>query len=156
MNNKLKILIVSPRSNPKYGLENFYEAAFIKLGHTVHLISADRSLSSLASFSGIRKRMQQRLSRLSYLGNKPDLEAEHLIIAAKNIRPDLTIIVRGERLVARTLGELRRLSTMGCVNIYTDHPFVIPGPGAVQMADSLAMYSVVFSSTRSLIPVFYQ
>lgn len=144
-----KILIVGSTTSGPQSLEVFYRNAFESLGHRVHMTAVKPKY-------GWRQRVRQRIARMSYRGLAPDSDGELVVREAEEFRPDLTIVFRGECLKASPVARLRELSSLGCINIYTDSPFVIPGSGAAKMMPTLAMYSCVYTFSRGLIPAFEQ
>lgn len=151
--NNLTILIICPERPGEFGLAAFYASAFRSLGHRVHVIRDNNRQSFI---SETKSRVIRRFSRCTYTGFPPDLDGEHLLQNAAEIKPDLTVVIRCERLMANVIAGLSRYSRLGCVNIYPDAPFVIPGSGAVRLAEALGEYSAVFTFSRNLIPVFHQ
>lgn len=127
----------------------FYRNAFEALGHVVRMVA-------ITPHYGWRHKIRQRLARLCYRGLPPDEMGESIVRAAEEFHPDLTIVFRGECLKAEPVARLRELSCLGCVNVYPDSPFVIPGSGAAKMMPTLAMYSCVYTFSRGLIPAFEQ
>lgn len=150
----ISVLVVCPIEQ-KIGLGKFYEIAFQSLGCKVSLFGLEKT-SSVLSFNGVRERVRSKISGLMYKGLPPDIVANNLIQFAQNIKPDLIVVIRCERLQSNTINKLNEFAKIGCVNIYPDHPFVIPGRGAVQLAESLQHYSVVFTFGQNLVPIFYQ
>ena len=148
-NTKPKILIVGTTPAELQSLEMFYRNAFVSLGHTVHM-------TSVYPKYGWPQRLRQRIARMSYQGLAPDSDGESIVREADAFRPDLTIVFRGEHLKARPVAHLRELSSLGCINIYTDSPFVIPGSGAANLIPTLSMYTCVYTFARALLPVFHQ
>lgn len=146
---RLKILIVAQALPGKHNLEMYYRNAFEALGHTVRV-------AAIAKGIDWGHRLITRVARMSYRGVGPDLTGESVIRLAVDFRPDLTIVFRGERLKDEAVLHLRDLSRLGCINIYTDSPFVMPGSGVAQMMPTLAMYSCVYTFSRGLIPAFEQ
>lgn len=150
---KRSILIITQGPPPEIGLERFYENAFRFLGYEVRIAGIKEGITALEDS---RDRIRQRIARIRYDGFPPDLKAEHLHDLARALKPYLTVVFRGERLRSETIEILDQSSEAGCINIYPDDPFVIPGSSAVQMFDSFRAYSKVFTFSRTLVPVFYQ
>lgn len=147
------VLIVTQGPPPDVGLERFYENAFQRLGYGVHIAGIRIGMTA---FKNVHDRVRQRVARVRYDGFSPDLKAEHLNDLVCTLKPYLTVVFRGERLRSETIVMLDKYSEAGCINVYPDDPFVIPGSSAVQMFDSFRAYSKVFTFSRTLIPVFYQ
>jgi len=145
----MKIAIVSSHPTPEHSLEAFYERAFQAIGHSV-------SRWSLLGGYGLSDRILNRHRSLRRWGIQTQLSAAGVVERISASRPDLTVVVRCETLCAESIRELRSRSSIACVNVYPDHPFVVPGTGAVQMADSLGAYDCVFTFAHGLVPVFYQ
>lgn len=152
----LSVLIVAPHILRGAGLEDFYARALQELGHKVTVLSVDGPARTFAAFNLTKRRLANRLSKLRYQGQPPTLLAEHIVTCADSLRPDLTIVFRCERLAPETIRALREASRYACVNIYPDHPFVIPGAGAVRLGAALREYTAILTFARCLIPVFYQ
>lgn len=147
------ILIITAMKTERVGLAELYGAAFRRLGFAVSIVGIEPRETQPAR---MHERIRGLRAQLSRRGLPPDKKAPHLIETAKSLRPLLTIVTRGERLKADTVREIRKLSSLGCVNIYTDAPFAIPGRSAAQLFDSLSEYTAVFPFSKALIPVFFQ
>lgn len=149
LNNKPRIMIVGSALPAPQSLETFYKNAFETLGHTVHQ-------TCIAPNHGLIHRVRQRLGRLSHTGLPPMETGESVMQEAQRFKPDLTIVFRGEHLRPEPVEYLNKLSTLGCVNIYTDSPFVIPGNGAAKLMPSLQSYSCIYTFSKGLLPAFSQ
>src|SRR5579871_2252890 len=148
-----RILLVCQAPPPEASLERFYQRAFEALGFEVHLAGIKGPTGTL---EGVFERARRRVARARHAGFPPDISADHLADLARTLRPHLTVVFRCERLQHGAIERMDALSDLGCVNVYSDSPFVIPGNSAVQMYDSLHAYSTVFTFARSQVPVFYQ
>lgn len=135
------------------GLAHFYENAFRSLGHNVYRfpLNVDKGWSFRVISAINSKMVKSGLYEFS-----PDLDGQDVISYAKRTKPDLSVVIRGERLKPETIHELDNISSIGCINIYPDNPFVIPGPRAALMMTSLREYKIILTFSKSLIPVFYQ
>lgn len=147
------ILIICSYGPPEFGLERFYENAFRSLGYNVCMVAAQEKLSF---FSKGEKIIKNKIAQLTHRGFPPNTTGTHLINLAKELQPYLTIVVRGENLIADAIMQLNDLSLHGCINIYPDYPFVIPGKSVYQLNDSLGSYRAVFIFSKNLVPIFYQ
>jgi hypothetical protein len=148
-----RILIVSPGSEiSDHSLESFYQRAFAALGCNVRALPLLRG----RLFDSISDRIRRRLGKMLPTGLSPDLLGIACRREAREFQPDITFVIRGERLRPEAIQELDRISQKGCYNIYPDHPFAIPGPGALRLQQSLKEYRAVLTFARALIPVFLQ
>ena len=111
---------------------------------------------STSHIADVYDRARRRVARVRHDGLAPDVPAEHLAQFARSHRPYLTVAFRCERLTPETIGVLNANSELGCVNVYTDSPFVIPGNSAVRMFDSLREYRAVLTFAKSLLGSFRQ
>lgn len=149
----MRVLIVSPGVRvTDFSLESFYRRAFTQLGCQAEIVCMMQPGRLAAIEDGLRR----RVGRMIRTGLPPDMHGRRIVSTARDFRPDITIVVRGERLRAEAVGALEALSPRGCYNIYPDHPFTIPGPGAVRLREALGQYRAVFTFSRSLVPVFMQ
>ncbi len=153
----MKILIVYPHAGTeRWGLAFFYKEAFAQLGHDVRLMPTNNRPNDIvdAITAKIKRSIQKSIA--NFYRQYPYMNHGVLIDEAKKFKPQLTIVIRCEYLAPEAISELGNISPMGCVNIYPDHPFVIPGGNAIFLGSALSQYSVIFTFARFLIPVFYQ
>ena len=123
------------------------------MGHEVNLLAIiDKSNHLLALQQKIRERLKNIYPSISV----DWLNRKSLVEKVNNIQPDLTIVIRGENLKNEIITKLRESSVYGCINIYPDSPYVIPGKGANFLRKSLREYSRILTFSKSLIPVFLQ
>jgi spore maturation protein CgeB len=149
----MKIVLVSPKKVIKFGLEIFYKDAFEKLGHEVHLLGLIDYSNRIVKE---KERIHSRLGKIKRYGNAPYFYSQDLADNVKKIQPDLTIVFKCEAMSPTLLSYIKDNTSGALWNIYADHPFAIPGPGAVQLAPLLSLYDCVFTFSRTLFPVFYQ
>lgn len=147
------ILLVSPSMAPQNSLEVFYEKAFNALGLHVILV---RTKHHVNIFDKVKQQVRKRISMHSRRGLKPDYHGYELLDLAENIRPYFTIVFRGERLTREVVVGLNNFSSEGCLCIYSDNPFIIPGKDVYQLTDVFQAYRIIFVFSRQLIPIFYQ
>lgn len=149
----MKIVLVSPKKSVQFGLEVFYKNALEKLGHEVFLLGLiDYSNRIIKE----KERIYSRLGKMKRYGNAPYFHSQDLADNVKKIQPDLTIVFKCEAMSPALLSSIKDNTGTTLWNIYPDHPFAIPGVGAVQLAPLLSLYDCVFTFSRSLFPVFYQ
>lgn len=145
----MKILIISSNQAAANSHEMFYKNSFEALGHTVLMVACRNALS-------LYEKVAIRVARLSYRGMPPKMGAEDILPKLGDYKPDLSIIFRGEDLKPCAVSALRQISPYGCVNIYSDSPFVIPGYGASQLLPTFNEYTRFYVASRHAIPTFEQ
>lgn len=149
MSAPLKILIALTNINSPQSLGNLYGQAFRSLGHQVQIVQ-------LPARSPLANAIANKLASNTKTGFSPTEKAKSIIAVAEEYNPDITIVTRGHQLHPEAISRLRQLSSLACINIYTDSPFVVPGVSAPKLSKTFAEYSCVFTFSRALIPTFYQ
>lgn len=150
----MKIVIVSPYKPPQFGLEIFYYNAFVSLGHEVKMLGFfdDSDANKI-----LVERIYDKISKYKQSGNIPYMYSKKLSEQLKKENPDVIIFGRCEKMSSQFLSDVKSISKAIIVNIYPDHPFMIPGgKSAYYLKDTLSLYDCVFTFSPSLIPVFYQ
>jgi len=149
MSRKLKVLVITNSPISEQSIESFYKNAFEDLGHNVKITSIKQS-------DGFISKARRRVSKFTYQGFSPNEKGLAAIKDAEIFNPDLTIVFRGEDLIPESIAYLNKISSIGCINIYTDSPFVIPGIGAAKLIPAFSEYSAIYTFSKSLVPVFQQ
>lgn len=150
----MKIVIVSPYTVPRFGLEVFYQNAFVSLGHSVKMLGFfdEKDANKL-----LAERVYNKIGSYNQSGNKPYISSKKLLGQLKKEQPDVIIFTRCEKMTPEFLSDIKNTLKAILVNIYPDHPFAIPGgKSAYHLKDTLSLYDCVFTFSPSLIPVFYQ
>lgn len=149
----MKIALISPNKGVKFGLEVFYKDAFEKLGHEIHLLGMIDYSNRIVKE---KERIYSRIGKMKRYGNAPYFQSQNLADSIKKIQPELTIVFKCESMSPQLLSHIKDNTSVALWNIYPDHPFAIPGPGAVLLAPLLSLYDCVFTFSPTLLPVFYQ
>lgn len=113
-------------------------------------------MAAVSEKYGFGHKVRYHIARVKYGGIWPSANGNSLVRIAETFRPDLTIVIRGELLQSQPVERLRELSGVGCINIYPDSPFVIPGASAAKMCETLEKYTCIYTFSQSLVPVFEQ
>lgn len=148
MTGSLRVLFVT-EDPALHGLAACYQRAFKKAGHEAAVFFLLGPRVDNIVFKALSR---TKLAMESYLRKRLSV----LFKETKAFRPDLIFICKGNTLEASTVDELRSISGAIMLNLYTDNPNVDPGHAMFgQLSSRLARYDCVFSSSKSLIPVFY-
>ena len=150
----MKVVIVSPYTVPQFGLEVFYHNAFVSLGHSVKMLGFfDENDGNKL----LAERVYNKIGSYNPSGIKPYISSKKLLEQLKKENPDVIIFGRCERMASQFLSDVKSTLKAILVNIYPDHPFMIPsGKSAYHLRDTLSLYDCVFTMSPSLTPVFYQ
>ncbi len=123
-----------------------YADAFQSLGWTVTYFPLS---AAGALHKGILARARARIaSRATESRLNEGLRAE-----VRRLRPDLSLVIKGHRLSAATIAELRQTSALGAINFYPDDPFSSAAVNEASTA-TLREYSACFIFAEHLLPSY--